>query len=260
MNRSGSKKDVELVEYRVGKEGYLDAARYDAIRYHGPANEYKQRVMQNAYTQLVGHLEGKRILDVGCGTGRGLIPFARKATFAIGSDASHDMLAFAARKAVEDLPCALVQAHAQGLPFADASFDVVTALNFLHIFSVETQREMIAEMKRVARPGGFLVLEFDNALQGLLLGLYKRYFRDERGSLPGEIRYVLGDHCRVVQIYGAVFPVVWRLFRHFPKIFVSIEKITYLPPFNRLSHRIYYKVQRISSLCLTPVRPSSVAT
>jgi len=41
--------------------------------------------------------------------------------------------------------------------------------------------------------------------------------------------------------------VVWRLFRYFPKIFVFVEKIAYVPPFNRLSHRIYYKVQRISS-------------
>jgi ubiquinone/menaquinone biosynthesis C-methylase UbiE len=135
-----------------------------------------------------------------------------------------------------------VRAYAQQLPFFDASFDVVTALNFLHLFSLETQREMIAEMKRVTKPGGIIVLEFDNALQGLFIGFYKRWFQDLRGSLPREIRYVVGDNCRVVSVYGAVFPIIWRLLYHFPKPSVALEKIAYAPPFNRLSGRIYYKL------------------
>ena len=71
------------------------------------------------------------------------------------------------------------------------------------------------------------------------------------GTLEGYLQqfssHVLGHQCRVVGIYGAVFPVVWRLFRYFPKIFVFVEKIADVPPFNRFSHRIYYKVQRMSS-------------
>ena len=102
---------------------------------------------------------------------------------------------------------------------------------------------MIAEMKRVTSPGGTLVLEFDNALQGLGLGLYKRWGRGERGSTPWELRQVIGDGCRVVQIHGAVIPVLWRVFHRFPRLSAELEKVAYLPVINRLSHRVYYKLQ-----------------
>lgn len=236
------KPEPEIVEYRVGKKGYQDVGSYDACRYAGPANQYKQRVMADAYRKLIGPLAGKRILDVGCGTGRGALEFGYEAAFAAGSDASLDMLRFAAEKSRQVSQCAFVAAHAQRLPFPDGTFDVVTALNLLHLFTLETQHEMVAEMKRVAKPRGALVLEFDNALHGLGLGLYKRWSGIERGSLPREIGYVIGDECRVANVYGAVLPVAWRVFSHFPRVFVPLEKIAYISPFHLLAHRVYYKL------------------
>ncbi len=239
---SAGKPEPEIVEYRVGKKGYQDVRSYDTCRYAGPANQYKQKVMANAYKKLIGPLAGKRILDVGCGTGRGVIEFGCEAAFAAGSDASLDMLRLAAGKSRQGSQCTFVAAHAQGLPFLSEVFDVVTALNFLHLFTLETQREMVAEMKRVAKPRGILVLEFDNALHGLGLGLCKRWSGIERGSLPREIGYVIGDECRVASVYGAVFPVAWRVFSHFPRVFAPLERIAYVPPFHLLSHRVYYKL------------------
>jgi ubiquinone/menaquinone biosynthesis C-methylase UbiE len=238
---------LEVVDYEFGKEGYQDVARYDAVRYAGPGNEYKQKVMRNAYRRLLGSLEGQRILDVGCGPGRGVIDFAQEAAFAVGNDASFDMLCAARRKNQSNLPCAFTTGHAQHLPFRDGSFDMATALNFLHLFSLPTQRAMVAEMQRVVRPGGTIVLEFDNALNGLGLGLYKRWKRVERGSLPSEIRQVIGNDCRLVKVYGAVLPVVWRVFCRAPRVSVPLERVTYLPVLNRLSHRVYYKLQTPSS-------------
>jgi ubiquinone/menaquinone biosynthesis C-methylase UbiE len=232
----------DVVEYAAGKPGFQDASRYDTRRYGGPASYYKQTVMMNAVVKLIGPLEGKSILDVGCGTGRGIVRFSQSAAFAVGSDFSLDMLSLASRKTVKDGNCGFVRSVAQQLPFPDASFDVVTALNFLHLFKVETQHAMIAEMKRVAKPGGIVLLEFDNAFHGLVVGLYKRWFRDERGSFPWEIRRAVGGNCRIVRVYSAVFPILWRVMYHFPSLFIPLERIAYFPPFNHLLHRIYYKV------------------
>jgi ubiquinone/menaquinone biosynthesis C-methylase UbiE len=235
-------KTAKVIDYSVGGEGHLNVATYDARRYEGPGNEYKQRVMSNAYNRLAGDLSGKKVLDVGCGTGRGVLKFAERAAFTVGADASHDMLSFARSKASPTLEVEFVQAYAQRLPFPDDQFDVVITLNFLHLFDLPTQREMIQELERVTKPGGILVLEFDNALRGVWMGLYRRWFKNEQGSLPWEIRSVLPSKVRVERVYGAVFPVIWQLTYRIPQIFVPLEKIAYLPIFNRLSHRVYYKL------------------
>ena len=232
----------EVIRYAVGADGFRDVATYDAVRYQSPASRYKQRVMAQAYHRLLGPLAGKHILDVGCGTGRGLNEFALQACSATGVDASRDMLAAARCGSPDPGRARLVSAVAQRLPFPDASFDIVTSLNFLHLFSTETQRAMVAEMKRVVRPGGTLVLEFDNALNGLLIGPYKRWRGEEHGSLPREIRRALGGGCRVEAVHGAVFPVVWRLFHRAPRLFAGLERAAFYFPLNRLAHRIYFKL------------------
>lgn len=243
--KSEPKPSIEVVNYNVSKTDFRSVSNYDACRYIGPANEYKRRVTSNAYKRLVGPLAGKRILDVGCGTGRGVLDFAGSASLTIGTDASLDMLTYARSKIDPRARAAFVRSYAQQLPFPDASFDVVTALNFLHLFSLATQAAMIAEMKRVVRPGGILVLEFDNALNGLVVGPYKRWSGRERGSLPHEIRGVIGNGCHITHVFGAVFPIVWRVFYHFPRIFIPLEKLAYIAPINQLSHRVFYRLVRL---------------
>jgi ubiquinone/menaquinone biosynthesis C-methylase UbiE len=259
-DRTGRASGVEVVHYQIGAEGYRNVERYDANRYEGAPNCYRQMVMANAYTRLMGDLRGKRVLDVGCGTGRGIVNFARDAAFAAGADASLDMLAVATGKTAGRLRAGFVNAFAQHLPFRTAAFDMVTSLNFLHLFSIETQRKMVAEMKRVVKPGGVVIVELDNALHGLLVGPYKRWTGREQGSLPWEIRYVVGDHCRIVRYYGAVCPVLWRIFYRFPSFFSQVEKIEYFPLFNRLGQRVYCKIVTNQQPTVGPVEDAMEET
>ena len=62
------------------------------------------------------------------------------------------------------------QANAAQLPFRSGAFDLLTCLNFLHLFPTKEDKEsFILEAARVLRPGGTGIFEFDNALHGLLV-------------------------------------------------------------------------------------------
>jgi len=99
------------------------------------------------------------LLDIGTGTGRLLELAADRANRAIGVDASRDMLALArARLAERGLAerCAVRQADMYRLPFADASFDVVTLQMVLHY--AEDPAAAIAEAARVLHRDGLLLI------------------------------------------------------------------------------------------------------
>jgi malonyl-CoA O-methyltransferase len=95
-------------------------------------------------------LDPRRAIDVGCGTGR----WTARWTSAIGIDASHAMLAVAARK--PGLAGRLAIADAAALPVASAAADLVLcALTFGHI---RNQAGALGEFARILEPGGVLIL------------------------------------------------------------------------------------------------------
>jgi ubiquinone/menaquinone biosynthesis C-methylase UbiE len=104
--------------------------------------------------------EGGDILDAPCGFGRHSIPLARAGYRVVGADRSQALLDEARRRAGEAQGPELVQADYRDLPFADASFDAAlnlyTSIGFL---GDEEDTKALAEIGRVLRPGGRLVIE-----------------------------------------------------------------------------------------------------
>lgn len=95
--------------------------------------------------------DGRRLLDVGAGTGELAARFAAEGWHVIGCEPEATMRAVAAR-VHPDL--ALVDAALPQLPFSDAAFDGVTA-NFV-LNHVSDPRAAAAEMRRVGASGGRL--------------------------------------------------------------------------------------------------------
>jgi SAM-dependent methyltransferase len=116
-----------------------------------------ERLERAVVLDLAGPLESRAVLDVGCGDGTYAVTAARAGGRVTGLDRSAAALAAAqARAAGEGLTVHLQVGDATAIPFPPDRFDVVLAVTVLCF--VENPSQAVAEMARVLRPGGVLVL------------------------------------------------------------------------------------------------------
>jgi SAM-dependent methyltransferase len=146
---------------------------------------------------------GQRVLDVGCGPGTYHAPLvslgARVAAFDFSAGMASEALANArANGYLVDVG----RASAEAIPFSDASFDRVMANHML--YHVPDIPRALREIRRVARPGGRVVLTTNGPGQGRIFELHQHVARD-CGFVPTEIasaRFTLGD----LPLVQSVFP------------------------------------------------------
>jgi ubiquinone/menaquinone biosynthesis C-methylase UbiE len=139
---------------------------------------------------LAGLRDGQRVLDVGCGTGNLLRATGKRHRNVelTGVDPDLKMLARAERKMRRaGLPARLDRGYAQELAFPDDSFDVVFSSLMLHHLDTASKDEMLAEVRRVLRPDGVLVLA-DATLHD-----HDHHGRRKSGSMKEHLRDNYGD-------------------------------------------------------------------
>jgi len=101
-------------------------------------------------------VQGMSVLDVGCGTGTQLGKYQRAGCEICGIDPSPAMLKVARKKLGESAELHL--GSAAGMQFGNEVFDLVTAMLVLHEMSPENRGLVIAEMKRVLKRNGRILL------------------------------------------------------------------------------------------------------
>lgn len=149
------------------------ARRYDLIndlQSFGLHRLWKRRVVDLAAVR-----SGARALDLCCGTGDLALALAGRGTQVTGLDFSAPMLSVAIeRKRPDDT--LFIQGDAMNVPFPDNSFDAVTmGYGLRNLSSWETG---LAEMQRVAKPGGrIVILEFGKPANALWRALYFTHLR-----------------------------------------------------------------------------------
>lgn len=117
--------------------------------------------MYTRYHWAGGMVAGKRVLELGCGSGPGLGYFlAKGAIKVVGTDIEDRNLAHARQfyTGRQNLEFAVVDA--QSIPYPDASFDVV--MLFEAIYYVPDAKRFLAEARRVLAPGGVLLISTVN--------------------------------------------------------------------------------------------------
>ena len=131
------------------------APRYDELR---PVDENWWEVYE--LVERTGDLRGRRVLDVGCGTGRLVTALAERGhAKAWGVDATPEMLAQAKARVPQGV--ALKVARAESLPFKDGWFERAVLWLVLHLVD---RPAALAEVRRIlGRDGRAVVVSFDES-------------------------------------------------------------------------------------------------
>ncbi|MEM1535281.1 MAG: methyltransferase domain-containing protein [Candidatus Pacearchaeota archaeon] len=115
--------------------------------------------------RLSGKWQRGKILEIGCGNCRNLLPFARAGFDCYGIDFSKKMLKYARIYAREKgFNVKLKKANATKLPFSNEFFDYVLCIATLHHLNKEQQSKAIAEIWRVLKRGGEAYISVWNKL------------------------------------------------------------------------------------------------
>jgi SAM-dependent methyltransferase len=136
------------------------AEAYSADNEANLLNAYYERP---ATLALAGDVAGRRILDVGCGSGPLFAALRDRGAIVTGLDSSTGMLELARRRLGDDADLHLADLG-RPLPFPDGAFDDVIGSLVLHY--LEDWTVPLAELRRVLRPGGRLIVSVDHPIQG----------------------------------------------------------------------------------------------
>ena len=230
MTATPARRDLSADESRRASRGWWDQ---DADEYQAEHGEFLGDVdlcwcpegLREADASLLGPVDGRRVLEVGCGAASSSRWLATRGASVVALDLSAGMLRHAtAGSHRSGVTVPLVQADAMALPFACSSFDIAFTA-FGAVPFVDDSATVMREVFRVLRPGGRWVFSATHPMRWVFLddpgeeGLvavhsyfdrrpYVEFADSDAGSGSGEATYMeqhrtLGD--RIRELVGAGF-------------------------------------------------------
>jgi ubiquinone/menaquinone biosynthesis C-methylase UbiE len=171
--------------------GSLHPERFDPEQSAGTLMDSEHR---GRYCWAAQLLAGKSILDAGCGTGYGLAIMAEAGAGELtGVDLDEGAVA-AARGRTEQHGATVTEGDLHALGFPDASFDA--AVCFETIEHLASPEQGLAELRRVVRPGGMLLVSSPNP------DVYPSGNQHHLHELrPDELCGLVGEHFKAVGSY-----------------------------------------------------------
>jgi len=150
--------------------------------------------------QLLGNIKGKRILDVGCGTGRISFYLASKGADVTGIDLSGNFIQHCKETATKlKLSITFKEMNAQLPDFPEESFDIITGSRIIH--HLPDIKLFLGECKRLLKKGGYIVF-IEPLKKNPIVQLNRKYFapkartRHEHPLLMSDVmatRYIFGN-------------------------------------------------------------------
>jgi ubiquinone/menaquinone biosynthesis C-methylase UbiE len=191
----------------VAHEWYQTGASFSGVSADIVVDHYVETVKSNVAS-------GATILDIGCTLGRTTLALKRAlpGCEVEGVDILQPGLEIAREKArIEGLTVTFRVASAEKLPYLDASFDAVGAHWLFHELPRDVIPIVFAEMQRVLKPGGSLVICDVQLDPGSVVGRWMTHGNAVRNNEPFVPGYIAYDHRATLEAFGMTDVQIWDL-------------------------------------------------
>lgn len=205
-------------------EQYLDSDElgWGAVLYAGMPvwfNKFFNYFQQKAFNDLTGdvNFQGRRVLDVGCGTGRWCLLLKKKGCNVVGIDLERKRLEKAeGNPKLENID--FRQMSVESLDFKDASFDFVNSVTVLQHIPYREKKEAIKEICRVTKKEGhILIMELVDM------------FDDAPHVFPLSSKDWIGEFqkngCQLVKMVGYEYSPLLRTLRYLQYLLIGKKTI-----------------------------------
>ena len=184
--------------------------RWHEVEHHS-TEIYLAQWHQDALS-LAGRVQGLQVLEVGCGQGGFSLHLANLGASVVGTDFSSKAIEISTnRQLAQESSAKFLVADAQALPFADKSFDLVVSCECLE--HVPIPEKALAEMFRVLKPNGRLVLTTENYSNGMLIYWLLSWVQGKPFNSGSDVQPI--DH----------FFLYWRVIRMMRKAGFTLARV-----------------------------------
>lgn len=190
----------------------------------------------------LGNIQGKRLLDLGCGAGENSVYFARQGAYCMATDISPGMVETTMKLANKyGIAIEGKVINAMNIDFPDNSFDIIYAANILHHVNPQ---QALEEMYRVVKPGG-KVCFWDPLRHNPIINIYRQIAKEVRTEDEMPLDIVIVDYIR--KLFSEVkYDTFWLISLWIFMQFYLIERVN--PNQERYWKKIIYEEARLRPL------------
>jgi ubiquinone/menaquinone biosynthesis C-methylase UbiE len=246
---------------RINKEKEFHDQRSGSSNVRLAINKYYSisKIHRSYYQGLISSFcKNKKLLEIGCGTGKNSILWTKYGADVVGIDISSQRISNAKEMARERrLRAEFFEMNVEEMDFKDDSFDIVVGSSILHHLDIE---KACHEVSRVLKQGGHAI--FSEPLgHNLIVNLYRKFTpnmrtEDEHPLLMSELKKIREQFGKVDIRFFHIFTLLaiplrrFRFFNHLLNVLHLIDRsLMYILPFiRRFSWLIVLDCQNLKQL------------